>query len=262
MVFLIIAHRVEFTLVDLIERLTADENSFVLHIDKTVDIAPFIELLKDVKSCYFLKDRYHSGWGTFGLIEATLSGLRYIRNHFLLTERIVLLSGACYPIKPLNYISKFLKSHTKTIFIDYHPIPRKIWYDGGIYRFPFYDIAKNDLTFFGGSQWFSIPNNITPIIFDFLDLNPLFMSYFRKVLIPDESFFQTLFLNCEHPIIYKNLKNLNLHFMKWDKPYKSPRILSLIDLKQIKRSKCLFARKFVYPHSISLQEHLDSTNIL
>ncbi|RZF60228.1 beta-1,6-N-acetylglucosaminyltransferase [Sphingobacterium corticibacterium] len=244
MIYVILAHNSPEMLSLLINKLQKKRNHFVIHIDQNQDITPFVEAAGGIQNCHFTQKRYASYWGSFALIEATLHAFDFIRKELRKRQRVVLLSGADLPIKSNRYIDRYLNSHPDTIFIAYEPIPRKIWYKGGITRFPLYDTISTSIKFYGGSQWFSIPYQALSIIFRFLKSNPDFVEYFRYVKIPDESFFQTLFLNCEHPYIDNNLRNHNLHFIKWDKPYKHPRILTAKDLCQIKKSKSLFARKF------------------
>lgn len=259
MIYIILAHQDPEHLRKLVGKLQDNvrDNYFIIHIDLNHDIVNFEKLLGDVKHCYFTPKRYSSNWGSFGLVEATLHALEYIQKTLRKRQRIVLLSGTDYPIKNNLYIRRYLGSKKDVIFIEYQAIPRKIWHQGGIARFPLYDEFKQQINFFGGSQWFSIPPKAVTIIFNFLKANADFMEYFKYVSIPDESFFQTLFLNCDHPYINENLRNQNLHYIKWDKPYIHPRILTISDYQRIKKSKNLFARKFDSIYSLDLQKSLD-----
>lgn len=244
MIYIILAHNSPEMLNILINKLMDKKNHFIIHIDEKHNIEPFIKAVSGKQNCHFTPKRYASHWGSFALIEATLHAFEFIKKKFKNNQRIVLLSGETLPIKSNKFINHYFSSHQDTIFIDYHPIPRKIWYTGGIHRFPSYETISESIKFYGGSQWFSIPRKALNIIFKFLKESPDFLNYFKYVKIPDESFFQTLFMNCEHPYIDKNMKNQNLHYIKWDKPYLHPRILTLRDIRQINKSRCLFARKF------------------
>lgn len=244
MIYVILAHNSPQMLNILITKLMDNNNHFVIHIDRKHDIEPFLKAVSGKQNCYFTPKRYDSLWGSFELVEATLHAFEYIRKEIRNNQRIVLISGETLPIKNNKYINLHLSSHPDTIFIDYEAIPRKMWYAGGVHRFPSYEIISESIKFYGGSQWFSIPRKALSIIFKFLKENPGFLYYFKHVIIPDESFFQTLFMNCGDPYVDKNLKNQNLHYIKWDKPYVSPRILTHKDIDQINKSRCLFARKF------------------
>lgn len=248
MIYVILAHNAPHALGMLVKRLQGGNNYFVIHIDKNHNIEPFKEVLSGMVNCYFTPQRFECYWGSFKLIEATLHAFDFIRINLKKKQRIILLSGSDFPIKSNVYIQEYLKSHEDTIFIEFNKIPRKLWKrnngDGGKGRFPFYDKVKERIDLYAGSQWFSVPYKVLPIINSFLKVNPSFLEYFKLVHILDESFFQTLFLNCDHPYIKKNLRNHNLHLIKWDKPYFHPRVLKVANLNQIIKSKNLFARKF------------------
>jgi len=257
MIYVILAHEAPKALQRLVKKLEDKNAHFIVHIDKACDIVPFKESLNDTKNCHFTPERYATQWGSIALVEAVLHSFDYIRKRLRKRQRIVLLSGSDYPIQNKKYITEYLRSHKNTLFLEYNLIPRKIWYNGGIGRFPLYHEVKEYMKLYGGAQWFSIPAKAVTIVFQFLKLNPDFLEYFRQVAIPDESFFQTLFLNCNHPFIIKNLRNQNLHFIKWDKPYDHPRVMTIKDYRQIKKSKSLFARKFNPTRSRELLLRLD-----
>lgn len=257
MIYVILAHNCPKSLQRLILKLSEKRNYFVIHIDKNIDINPFLKVTKEIERCHFTNKRYATNWGSFALVEATLHAFDYIRTTLRKRQRIVLLSGADYPIKSKIFIHEYLQSHKDTIFINYEKIPLKRWYNGGIFRFPAYYEIKKEINFYGGSQWFSIPPKALTILFNFLDYNPSFLEYFRHVTIPDESFFQTLFLNCDHPYILNNLRNHNLHHIKWDYPYLHPRIFTIKYFNQLKKSKSLFSRKFDPKQSKEILSKLD-----
>lgn len=260
MIYLILAHNSPEILSLLLKKLSKKGVYFVIHIDKNHNINPFLEASLGIPNCHFLAERFASHWGSFALVEATLQALQYIRKTLKKRKRVVLLSGSDYPIKDNTYIKRFLDSHPNTIFIEYEAVPRKVWHMGGINRFPFYNNVKEDIKFFGGSQWFSIPYRVISIIFKFLERSPDFLSYFRLVKIADESFFQTLLLNCDHSFVKQNLRNQHLHHLKWDKPYNHPRTMTIKDLTQLMKSKSLFARKFDIVTSQELLEKLELNN--
>jgi hypothetical protein len=257
MIYFILAHNFPESVGKLVRKLQDKDTYFVIHVDKNYDIEPFSVAVSDIENCYFTPDRFATSWGSFSLVEATLHAFKYIKDDLRKQGRIILLSGACYPIKCSGYIRDYLENHPDTIFIEYEAVPRKTWSMGGVYRFPLYHEIKNQMDLYGGSQWFSIPNRALEIIFEFLELNPDFLEYFRHVKIPDESFFQTLFLNCEDSYVMKNLNNQNLHHIKWEWPFMHPSTMTSKDLGDLKRSESLFARKFSQPDSNNLLKELD-----
>jgi len=256
MIYVILAHTSPEMLSIIVKKLQNKKNHFVIHIDRNQDITPFVKSISELSNCHFTPKRFSSYWGSFALVDATLHAFDFIRKELKKRQRIVLLSGADLPIKSNLHIERYLNSHPDTIFIEYEPIPRKLWHTGGLNRFPLYETVSESIKFYGGSQWFSIPYKALSIIFMFLKNSPDFITYFRHVKIPDESFFQTLFLNCENSYITNNLRNQNLHLIKWDYPYTHPRVLTEKNLYLVKKSKSLFARKFNVRNSSALINNL------
>lgn len=257
MIYLVLVHQSPPMLAILLERLQDSNNHFVIHVDAKEDIHPFKNAVRDIGNCHFIQNRYESTWGSFALVEATLEAMSYVRNVLRKRQRIILLSGADFPIRNNQFINDFLAKDKDAIYMEYDRVPREEWYLGGIHRFPFYDQVSKDIHFYGGSQWFSIPAKVVTIIFGFLKINPNFLAYFRHVRIADESFFQTLLLNCGHPYIVANIRNENLHFILWESPFIHPQTLTMIHYEKVKNSKRLFGRKFSLAESRELMSRLD-----
>ncbi|MBA0883535.1 beta-1,6-N-acetylglucosaminyltransferase [Flavobacterium undicola] len=258
-VYLILVHKDPAQLFRLIEVLNDKQVAFVIHVDKQVSINQFkVYNEKTYQNVHFISNRCVSSWGSFGLVQATLNGLKFIERNHKTTQRIILLSGQDYPIKSNVYIKAYLKSHINTIFIEHFKIPYKKWYRNGLPRFPAFEEINQVMNIYGGSQWLSLPMYAIKIIFDFLKLNPDFLTYFKNyVRIPDESFFQTLLLNCDNPKITDNIINHNLHLIKWNKPYLNPRVLTTESKNIVNKSKSLFTRKLDPITSSELICHID-----
>lgn len=257
-IYVILCHTDPISLAKLLEKLNHSNSVFVIQLDSRTDLLEFQKITHLFHSCYYNEKRFPSSWGSFDIIRATLSAFQFVFEHFDENSRIVLLSGTDYPIKSNEFILRYFSQHENTIFIDYFPIPNDKWYEGGINRFPLFDELKNDIDFFGGSQWFSLPFKVLAIIFDFIDANPDFFEYFHHVKIPDESFFQTLFLNCGDLFIQKNLVNHSLHYIEWDELGFKPNTLTLDSYQKIIDSPRLYARKFHYLQSNTLILALNS----
>lgn len=261
--YIILAHKNPRQLNRLVNTLSADHVEFVIHIDKDFPIKVFKTLFThlDLKRIHFLRDRCQSDWGSFGIVQAILNCFAYIEKKSVVTDRIILLSGQDYPIKSNKYIWKYFAANKSTIFLNYFKVPYSKWNGGGEFRFPHFEEVNKIMPIYAGSQWMSFPVFVLPIIFSFLKLNPDFVEYFKNVNIPDESFFQTLLLNCDEAIINKNLVNQNLHLIKWDPPFDHPRNLDEKDYNLIRRSRFLFARKFLESTPSAILDKIDE-NIL
>lgn len=246
-VYLIIAHKNASQIKRLIDRLKGKNTAFVLHLDIRCEIRSFIDIIGDIHDeIYYVEDRVLTKWTSYGIVQATLNGLKLISKKILNVERVTLLSGQDYPIKNLALINSFFRSNRQAIYIDFNRIPHLGWKNGGIQRYPNFEMVNSVIKIYGGSQWWSFPMRLVDYILEFLDDNPAFIKYFQSVLIPDESFFQTLILNLEEKFIKKNIVNNSLRLIKWDAVYPdtNPRGLTIGDLELIKNSQELFARKF------------------
>lgn len=233
---------------------------FVIHLDISANIDDFTSLFcpLDLEKISFIKDRCLSNWGSFEIIQAMLNSLRFVYKKMSSTDRVIFLSGHDYPIKNNKYIYSYLKANPLAIYLNFNEVPYNIWRDGGVTRFPYYEKISKFIKIYAGSQWFSLPMYAVQIMFDFLKNNSGFIEYFRKVTIPDESFFQTLFLNCGEEIIKENLINRNLHLIKWDYPYMHPRYFDEKHFKLLRRTPFLFARKFASAHSSKILDKIET----
>ena len=201
--------------------------------------------------------RSNSIWATFGVVEATLSALEFISKTFPKQERVTLLSGEDYPIRPVLHVYKFLQSNLRKIFMEYFKVPYDKWWQRGEIRFPHFQRINETLKVYGGSQWWSFPMDVVKYIVKFNKKNPVFVDYFKTVTVPDESFFQTLLLNVNENFLIENIQNTTLFYIKWTSPYQYLRTLTFQDRKRISKSKYLFARKFVLDPDSSILDFFD-----
>jgi hypothetical protein len=92
-----------------------------------------------------------------------------------------------------------------------------------------------------GSQWFTLNERSLYHILRFNAANPRFMRHYRRTIMPDESFFQTILMN--EPSLHINTDPKR--FISWlDFHAPSPEILTAADFGRITASGCHFARKF------------------
>lgn len=77
-------------------------------------------------------------------------------------------------------------------------------------------------------------------IFEYLQNNHNYVSYFMHCSTPDESFFQTLVMNSP----YKDKREDYLHYVDWSEGGNSPKTLTIDDYEKLKASDKLMARKF------------------
>ncbi len=143
--FIILAHKDPTQLLRLVSKLESANSFFYIHIDRNSKIQDFKRVLKDKDNVIYLGEasRESGVWGGFGIVKATINGLRKVIED----ERkghVYLLSGQDYPLQPLNFIQKFLRKHQSTDFITTWKMPAPHWQNGGYYRLQKYRINKTD----------------------------------------------------------------------------------------------------------------------
>jgi len=269
--YIILAHKNLDHLVRLVERLDDGNSRFFVHLDLKTDLLPIATFLAK-KECITLVKRISTRWGGFSLAEATILGMRAIRDSNLTFESISLLSGQDYPIKSNKEIDEYLSSSEFSIFLDYFPLPNyRRWITGGTYRYTKYFFGINRIALFfsksvnlistlvpllarklpfhlrpyAGSQWWTIDQYALNYILDYVDQNPEYYKFHRFTFAPDELFFHIILLNAKDERIQESIVNDNLRYMKWIREDNAhPEILKKEDLQDLSASNSLFARKF------------------
>lgn len=162
--------------------------------------------------------RRSCAWGTFSLVAATQdAAAALLRAHPGLTH-VLLVSGACLPLRPPAELRMFLARHPGADFIESVNVHDVGWTIGGLneerftLHFPI-SFRRNrklfdqlvrvqrrlgvrrrlpaDLAPHIGSQWWCLTAATLRAILDD-PRRPEMERYFRRVWIPDESYFQTL----------------------------------------------------------------------
>ncbi len=210
-----------------------------------------------------VEKRENIHWGAFSIVKATLNAMELIVNLNKSFDYLVLLSGQDYPIKSNDYISNYFSKFYGNDFIEFFSIPGPSPYGYDFYMYHFMDIRNiylrkffhgfsrllaliykrkffRDLTPFGGSAWWAISYNSTKFIIDFVKKNPRIIKFFKRTILPDEMFFQTLILNSPNS---SNVINNNLRFIQWTGSSPNPSILTKHNFELLKESPKLFARK-------------------
>jgi len=192
----------------------------VIHVDRNVPGATcsaFVEALSDLPDVRFSK-RYRCEWGTWGLVAATQGAAQVMLDDFPAVRHIYLASGSCLPLRPVQELIDYLAERPKTDFIESATTADVPWTIGGLdherftLRFPFswrksrylfdrYVALQRRIGFkrkipngivpHMGSQWWCLTRQTLSAILTDPDRDT-YDRYFRKVWIPDESYFQTL----------------------------------------------------------------------
>lgn len=98
-----------------------------------------------------------------------------------------------------------------------------------------------NMQFWGGSHWFSITPKAVKYLVNFDSKDTYLKKFYQQVLLPDESYFQTVLLNSP---LSENVEKANLREIVF--PAKAANPLFLVDehFNLLKKSEALFARKF------------------
>ena len=123
--YIILAHKNATQVSKLVEQLNVCGNSFFIHIDKGCNENFYKEVVNKLKrfdNVFFIK-RYRSAYGSFGLIEATLEGLKRAIDENVGFDYLINLSGQDYPIKSNLEITKKLNSNQDKSYLWNFPLP-------------------------------------------------------------------------------------------------------------------------------------------
>jgi hypothetical protein len=268
--YIILAHSNINHIKRLVGSLNDEHSTFVIHFDKNSSKKEFSRLktyFLDYQNIHFTK-RIKCYWGDFSLVRATLECIKHLFDRDVDFDYCILLSGADYPLVNKEEIKKFFMENNGKQYIQYFN-PSDVWgSDDRTDYFHFnkhcyskkkslinYIITKFQLIlkkinlkrnsrpfkqFYGGGQWWCLSKDCLLYILDFTNKHKKSVSFFKRVHIPDELFFQTILVNSH----YNNqIVNNNLRYIDWS-AIPAPKILGVDDFQSIINSKKLFARKF------------------
>jgi len=247
----------------------------VIHVDSKVPdeaYAAFRRSVADVKDIRF-STRHRCEWGTWPLVQATQDASQLMLDMFPDVRHVFLASGACLPLRPVDDLVDYLSARPHTDFIESVTTEYVTWTIGGLdterftLRFPF-SWRKNRRLFDGyvalqrkfgfrrripknlvphlGSQWWCLTRQTLSAILEDPD-RATYDRYFRRVWIPDESYFQTLARRYSIDI-----ESRSLTLSKFDFQGK-PHLFYDDHLQLLKRSDCFVARK-IWPFADRLYD--------
>ncbi|MFC2968493.1 DUF5927 domain-containing protein [Acidimangrovimonas pyrenivorans] len=247
----------------------------VIHVDKRVSrqgYGKITRLLADLDDVRF-SPRYRCEWGTWSLVAATQAAAELMLGEFPGVRHVFLASGSCLPLRPVEELQAYLDSRPRTDFIESVTTEDVGWTVGGInlerftLRFPFswkrhrelFDWYVNFQRRIGfrrripaglvphlGSQWWCLTRQTLSAILQ----DPARQEhdrYFKRVWIPDESYFQTLVRKYS-----TNIESRSLTLSKFDFQGK-PHIFYDDHLQLLRRSDCFVARK-IWPRADKLYQ--------
>lgn len=274
---LIHAHTNPQQLERLVSRLRHASVDIYINVDEKVDIREFEGQIQNV---YFIKNRVEVFWGRFSQVQQILNSFQEIIDTQILYSHILFISGADYPIKPINDIVSFLSNNLNTSFIDYHKLGDDGWSNLMKKRYEYWfflpdsDIRSKHLVkkilqklgfkrqypfkdVYYGSCWFCLTLDVVKYLLKYTKENKNVVSFFKYSGCSDELFIQSVLLNSSLDFAFKN--HIYRYF-DWSDKGKSPKILTVEDLENIKRSDAWFARKLDQNVDSRLFDMLDELN--
>lgn len=247
----------------------------VVHLDKSVSReahASFVKALEDLPGVLFGR-RLRCEWGTWSLVQATLDATRLLLEQFPSVRHVYLASGSCLPLRPVSELQTFLDANPDTDFIESVTTRDVPWTIGGLdaerftLSFPFawrrrrrlFDLTvelqrklnlsrriPQEIEPHLGSQWWCLTRKtLEALLGD--PRRRKFEKYFKRVWIPDESYFQTLVR-----LYSERIEGRALTLSRFDYQGK-PHVFYDDHLQLLRRSDCFVVRK-VWPGANQLYD--------
>lgn len=248
----------------------------VIHVDARVgaaDMARLVQSLADLKQVRLCR-RHRCDWGTWSLVVAMQTAAAQLLVEFPAVSHVYAASGACLPMRPLADLRHWLARHPQTDFIESVNVADVNWTKGGLseerFTLSFPLAYKRHRWLFDrlvdlqrrlkvrraippalvphiGSQWWCLTRATLSAILDDPERRS-FDRYFRRVWIPDESYFQTL-----ARLHSSRIESRSLTLSKFDHQGK-PHVFYDDHLQLLRRSDCFVARK-IWPGAERLYAH-------
>lgn len=224
--FLVLAHNDAPLLLRLCHHLR--DHAVFLHVDAKSHDFP-IDQFAALSNVTLIHPRLSVHWADYSMVDTTLSLLRTAVQQPESFSKYVLISGACYPVKPISQLAALFHSdhdHNYIRFTAISPSTPHLWTlvsrhwrmapllsDSLMARLSFLrplekkaravlnklssfhprDFQKElGLPIYFGSQWWAFSEPCARYVLDFVHNHPAFVHAFRFIYVPDELFFHTL----------------------------------------------------------------------
>lgn len=210
--YLILAHNNFRHLDRLMEALNGKDVSFCIHIDKKVSET----YSPSLPNASVISEHVDINWGGFTMIEATLALMEYGVGYMIDADYYILISGVDYPIRPKQFLYDLLKEGKEYIDIAPVPVPFKpieryeyYYFDYNRRNLKHYNPKflievllkklkvkrKSPFRVYAGTQWFALTADCVHYILRTIAEDKRYIDFFRRTLVPDEAFFQTIIGN-------------------------------------------------------------------
>lgn len=272
--YLILAHGEPAQTARLVARLSTPQDTVIVHVDRKAELAPFAEAFARLPIPPVLtRRRVAVHWGGWGIVAATVIGMRAALELERPWSHLVLLSGADYPIRSVEETQEFFAAHAGRSLLswsagdgpDFADEDRRgnaQWrWSGDLSRMLTWQVSVRGRrwtfpservpyqlprrlprvlsTPYQGSAWWNLTPEAVAYCVRFLRRHPSVGLHFRFVFAPDENVFQMMLLASP---LRDTLVNEDLRFMHWEG--NSPPAITVADVPEMLASRKLFARKF------------------
>jgi hypothetical protein len=245
----------------------------VIHVDKAVSPKELAAFQADLGAHPLLRfcDRHRCEWGTWPIVAATQDASERMLQEFPQVEHVLLISGACLPLRPAAELIGWLARHRGRDFIESIALGHSEWIAGGLsmerftlhfplswrrHRWAFdrlVDVQRwlkitrevpRPLRPHLGSQWWCLSRQTLSAILTH-PRRRRFDRYFARTWIPDEGYFQTL-----ARLVSDRIDSRSLTLVKFDRNGR-PNLFYDDHLQLLRRSDCFIARK-IWPEAEAL----------
>lgn len=247
-----------------------------VHVDSKVPADGLLTLktaVSDLPQVIFSR-RHDCDWGMYSLVEATQDAATLLLREFPDLTHVITVSGSCLPLRPVADLTAYLALDPGRDFIESVTAADVGWTVGGLneerftLHFPFswrrnrgwFDrhvalqrrlgvrrtIPEGVVPHLGSQWWCLTRRTLEAILTD--PRRAEFDRYFRRVWIPDESYFQTLARR--HSV---TIESRSLTLSKFDSQGK-PYIFYDDHRRMLEESGCFVARK-IWPRAEALLSH-------
>ncbi len=273
-VYLVLAHGAPEQAARLVSRISDPQDTVIVHVDRKAELAPFTEAFARLPIAPILtRKRVPVYWGGWGIVQATVIGMREALALPRAWSHLVLLSGADYPIRSVAETQAFFAAHEGESFLSwsagdghgYSDADRRgnaTWrWTGDLSRMLSWQVSIRGRrwnfpservpyalprrlpralpTPYQGSAWWNLTPEAVAYCVRSLRRHPSIAAHFRFVFAADENVFHMVLLSSP---LRDTLVNEDLRFMHWDN--NSPPTIVLDDVPAMRASAKLFARKF------------------
>jgi hypothetical protein len=232
--YLILAHDNPSHLQRLVKAVASPSSACFIHVDSKSNIMDFLPITSE--NVILIDEQLAVYWGDFSMVEATLVLIRTALIDPRNFDRLVLLSGADYPLHSASYIESFFSRHPSDEFINLVQMPakaeRKPLYRlthywprpqaplltklflkimqrlrlNHILRHRAYQKNFSYLVPYAGDQWWALSRAACQYIQAFVEQEPKLMRFFMNTCFADEMLFQIMLGNSSFmPKIRRNV---------------------------------------------------------